>query len=335
MSEPQTPLLVRVARKHTEALDICSLDLVAEPGHSLPAFSAGAHIDVALPNGLVRQYSLCNPPGETGRYQIAVLRDAASRGGSLAVHEAVAEGSTLHISAPKNHFPLATDAAHHLLLAGGIGITPLLAMAERLTSAGECFELHHCTRSRDRTPFLERVAASAFARHTHHHFDDGDAVQKLDIAATLQRAPEGAHLYVCGPQGFMDAVLNAGRAAGWPEERLHREYFGAAPTAKADDGSFELEQIKLQLVPGVAVLLDDSRHFVISKSHPEGRFASEALNKGLKILRENGRIEQLYKQAGFMMPQKSTYFYPKTVSGLLFASVDEQEFKFPYQAFRP
>ena len=206
MSEPQTPLLVRVARKHTEALDICSLDLVAEPGHTLPGFSAGAHIDVALPNGLVRQYSLCNPPGETGRYQIAVLRDAASRGGSQAVHEAVAEGSTLHISAPKNHFPLATDAAHHLLLAGGIGITPLLAMAERLTSQGECFELHHCTRSRDRTPFLERVAASAFARQTHHHFDDGEAVQKLDIAATLQRAPAGTHLYVCGPQGFMDGA---------------------------------------------------------------------------------------------------------------------------------
>ena len=241
MSEPQTPLLVRVARKHTEALDICSLDLVAEPGHSLPAFSAGAHIDVALPNGLVRQYSLCNPPGETGRYQIAVLRDAASRGGSQAVHDAVTEGSTLHISAPKNHFPLATDAAHHLLLAGGIGITPLLAMAERLTSQGECFELHHCTRSRDRTPFLERVAASAFARRTHHHFDDGDAVQKLDIAATLQRAPEGAHLYVCGPQGFMDAVLNAGRAAGWSEERLHREYFAAAPVDHANDGGFELE----------------------------------------------------------------------------------------------
>jgi vanillate O-demethylase ferredoxin subunit len=241
MSEPQTPLLVRVARKHTEALDICSLDLVAEPGHSLPAFSAGAHIDVALPNGLVRQYSLCNPPGETGRYQIAVLRDAASRGGSQAVHEAVAEGATLHISAPKNHFPLATDAAHHLLLAGGIGITPLLAMAERLSSQGECFELHHCIRSRDRTPFLERVAASAFARRTHHHFDDGDAAQKLDIAATLQRAPAGTHLYVCGPQGFMDAVLNIGRAQGWPEERLHREYFAGAPVDHANDGSFELE----------------------------------------------------------------------------------------------
>jgi len=241
MSEPQTPLLVRVARKHTEALDICSLDLVAEPGHALPAFSAGAHIDVALPNRLVRQYSLCNPPGDSGRYQIAVLRDAASRGGSQAVHEAVTEGSTLHISAPKNHFPLATEAPHHLLLAGGIGITPLLAMVEQLAREGGSFELHHCTRSRERTPFVARVSASAYAARVQHHFDDGDAAQKLDFAALLQRSPPGTHLYVCGPTGFMDAVLTAGRSAAWPEERLHREYFAAAPVDHANDGGFELE----------------------------------------------------------------------------------------------
>lgn len=241
MSEPQTPLLVRVARKHTEALDICSLDLVAEPGHALPAFSAGAHIDVALPNGLVRQYSLCNPPGDSGQYQIAVLRDAGSRGGSQAVHDAVTEGSTLRISAPKNHFPLATDARYHLLLAGGIGITPLLAMAEQLASQGGSFELHHCTRSGERTPFVERFSASAYAARVQHHFDDGDQSQKFDIAATLNRAPQGSHLYVCGPQGFMDAVLNAGRSQDWPEERLHREYFAAAPVDHANDGGFELE----------------------------------------------------------------------------------------------
>jgi vanillate monooxygenase ferredoxin subunit len=241
MSNPPTPLLVRVARKHTEALDICSLDLVAEPGHSLPAFAAGAHIDVALPGGLVRQYSLCNPPGEAGRYQIAVLRDAASRGGSQAVHDAVAEGSTLRISAPKNHFPLATDATHHLLLAGGIGITPLLAMAERLTALGESFELHHCTRSHDRTPFVARLAASPFAHRVQHHHDDGDPEQRLDLTASLARAPQGTHLYVCGPTGFMDAVLAAGRAAGWSEDRLHREYFAAAPVDATNAGGFELE----------------------------------------------------------------------------------------------
>ena len=232
---------VRVAHKRSEAEDICSLELVALDGAALPAFTAGAHIDVHLPNGLQRQYSLCNAPGETQRYVICVLRDAASRGGSAAVHDQVNEGSVLTISTPRNLFPLAEQAPHHLLLAGGIGITPMLAMAEHLAGTRQSFTLHHCNRSRARTAFVERLAASPFSGQVQHHFDDGDAAQKLDIAATLQSAPAGTHLYVCGPQGFMDAVLSAGRAAGWPEERLHREYFGAAPTAKADDGSFELE----------------------------------------------------------------------------------------------
>jgi vanillate O-demethylase ferredoxin subunit len=234
-------LRVRVAKRRDEAQDICSLDLVTEDGSALPAFTAGAHIDLNLPNGLVRQYSLCNPPGETQRYQVAVLRDPASRGGSKAVHELLPEGTALTISTPRNHFELDAHAAHHLLLAGGIGITPLLAMAEQLTAEGKTFELHHCTRSRDRTPFVERMAATRFASLVHHHFDDGSAQQKLDIGATLARAPAGTHLYVCGPQGFMDAVLNAGRAAGWPEERLHREYFAAAPVDTSNDGAFEIE----------------------------------------------------------------------------------------------
>jgi vanillate monooxygenase ferredoxin subunit len=240
MSEPQTPLTVRVVRKRREALDICSLELVAEQGH-LPAFTAGAHLDVHLPNGLVRQYSLCNPPADRDRYLIAVLRDAASRGGSQAVHEAVAEGSTLQISAPKNHFPLSEAAQHHLLMAGGIGITPMLAMAETLSASGQSFELHYATRSRERTAFIDRIAAAPYASRVTHHLDDGEAAQKLHIATTLGNAPKDAHLYVCGPQGFMDAVLGAARSSGWPEDRLHYEFFGAAPVDTSGDGSFEVE----------------------------------------------------------------------------------------------
>jgi vanillate monooxygenase ferredoxin subunit len=241
MSDPQTPLNVRVARKRTEALDIISLELVPLDGQALPAFTAGAHLDVHLPNGLVRQYSLCNPPADQNRYVISVLRDAQSRGGSQAVHELVSEGSTLKISAPRNHFPLAGKAAHHLLLAGGIGITPLLAMAEALSMRGESFELHHATRSRERTAFTAHISASPYAAQVSHHFDDGDATQKLDIAATLQQAGPDTHLYVCGPQGFMDAVLGTARSAGWPEQRLHYEFFGTAPVDTSGDGSFELE----------------------------------------------------------------------------------------------
>lgn len=232
---------VCVATRRVEALDIVSLDLVPVNETALPTFSAGAHIDVHLPGGLVRQYSLCNPPGDAGYYRIAVLRDAHSRGGSQAVHEQLQEGCTLTISEPRNHFPLKDQAPFHLLLAGGIGITPLWAMAQELSRAGQPFQLHYCTRSRERTPFTDALAASPFAQQVHHHLDDGPATQKLDIAATLRHAPEGTHLYVCGPQGFIEAMLEAGRSAGWPEDRLHREYFGAAPVAHATDGTFELE----------------------------------------------------------------------------------------------
>jgi vanillate O-demethylase ferredoxin subunit len=232
---------VRVAARQDEALDICSLDLVPVDGSALPAFSAGAHIDVHLPGGLVRQYSLCNPPGETHRYRIAVLRDAASRGGSATVHDQLQVGTVLDIGTPRNLFELAPSAPHHLLLAGGIGITPLLAMAEQLAAQGGGFTLHHATRSRERTPFVAQLASAPYADRVHHHFDDGPAMQKLDLAATLRSAPAGSHLYVCGPTGFMEAVLAEGRAQGWDEARLHREYFAAAPTGTAGDGGFELE----------------------------------------------------------------------------------------------
>ena len=233
-------LSVRVARKSIEAEDICSLELVSADGTPLPAFAAGSHIDVQLPGGPTRQYSLCNDPAETHRYLIAVLRDARSRGGSAAVHERVKVGDTLVISAPKNHFALAHDASSHLLLAGGIGVTPLLCMAERLAHAGADFEMHYCTRSPARTAFRQRIAVAPFASRVAFHFDDGEAAQKLDIAALLAAPRAGRHLYVCGPKGFMDAVLGSARAQGWPQAQIHYEFFGADAAPAAGDGGFEV-----------------------------------------------------------------------------------------------
>jgi vanillate monooxygenase ferredoxin subunit len=234
-------LSVRVVAKTLEALDICSFELVEAEGRALPAFSAGSHVDVFVGDGLTRQYSLCNNPAEGHRYQIAVLRDPATRGGSLAMHEQVKVGDVLRISAPKNHFALAHDAQRHLLLAGGIGITPLLCMAERLAATGGDFEMHYGTRSRERTAFLARIAASAYAARVQCHFDDGPAVQKFDIAARLATPEPGTHLYVCGPKGFMDAVLATARAQGWPEAQLHCEYFAADVAPSADDRGFEVQ----------------------------------------------------------------------------------------------
>ncbi len=234
-------LSVRVARKTVEAEGICSFELVSADGKPLPAFSAGSHVDVQLPGGLTRQYSLCNDPTETHRYLIAVLRDPASRGGSKAMHDAVKEGEALTISTPKNHFALAHEAGSHLLLAGGIGITPLLCMAERLANVGATFEMHYCTRSRSRTAFVERIAASAFAPRVQFHHDDGAPDQRLDIATLLAKRPAGRHLYVCGPKGFMDAVLSSARAQGWPESQLHCEFFAADAAPVVGDASFEVQ----------------------------------------------------------------------------------------------
>jgi vanillate monooxygenase ferredoxin subunit len=234
-------LTVRVTRKHTEAEDICTFELTSAEGVPLPAFSAGSHIDVQVPGGLTRQYSLCNDPAESHRYLIGVLHDAASRGGSAAMHAQVHEGTLLSISPPKNHFALAHQAPRHLLLAGGIGVTPILCMAERLAATGADFEMHYATRSRARTAFFERIQAAPFAHCVRFHFDDGAAEQKLDIAALLAAQPAGTHLYVCGPQGLMDAVLGAARASGWDEQRLHHEFFGAEVAARADDGAFDVQ----------------------------------------------------------------------------------------------
>jgi vanillate monooxygenase ferredoxin subunit len=241
MSNAST-LSVRVSRKTAETADICTFELVAESGGPLPAFSAGSHIDVQVPGtDITRQYSLCNDSAESHRYLIGVLRDPASRGGSVAMHDAVQEGQVLQISAPKNHFALAHDAQRSLLLAGGIGVTPILCMAERLAISGAAFEMHYCTRSRERTAFYERMARSPFAGQVQFHFDDGDAAQKLDIVQLLQAPKADLHLYVCGPKGFMDAVLSSARTQGWPEAQLHYEFFSAEVLKSADDASFEVK----------------------------------------------------------------------------------------------
>lgn len=233
-----TQLQVKVLRRREEAEGIASYELVREGGGALPPFSAGSHIDVHLPGGLVRQYSLCNDAHDATHYRIGVLRDAASRGGSIAMHEQVHEGDVLSISEPRNHFPLHT-APHTLLLAGGIGITPLLCMAQRLAAIGTSFELHACNRSLTRSAFLDELRA--FGDRFHLHLDDGDAAQKLDLPAALKAAPAGSRIYVCGPGGFIDFVVNTAKAQGWPAELIHLEYFGAAPQDTTGDRAFEVK----------------------------------------------------------------------------------------------
>jgi vanillate O-demethylase ferredoxin subunit len=240
---------VRVARKMSEAVDICSFELVYTGGGDLPNFSAGSHIDVYLPNGQIRQYSLCNDPSESHRYLIAVLRNDAGRGGSKSIHDQVQEGDAIQISAPRNNFPLSEDAPHHLLIGGGIGITPILCMAERLAKMERSFSMHYCTRSRERTAFSERITQSAFSSFVKMYHDEEE---RMDLESTLLNAPVGAHLYVCGPQGLMDAVLRTAREQGWPDERLHYEFFGATVEKKVTDTSFQIKIASTGVVIDVA-----------------------------------------------------------------------------------
>ncbi len=237
----QATIDVRVASKAIVATDICSFELVDPAGRALPPFSAGSHLDVHVGDGLSRQYSLCNDPRETHRYQIAVLRDPASRGGSIAMHERIHQGDVIRISEPKNHFALAHGAGHSILLAGGIGVTPILCMAERLHNIGASFEMHYCARSKDRMAFTQRIAQSPFAGRVKLHVDDGPPSQKLDIPKLLATPAPDKHLYVCGPGGLLQFVTGTAQAQGWSGECIHFEYFSASAAPTAGDREFDVK----------------------------------------------------------------------------------------------
>jgi vanillate O-demethylase ferredoxin subunit len=226
-------LQVLVKHKAVEAEGICSFELVAIGGGPLPPYEPGAHIDVQTPGGLVRQYSLCGDCADGQSYRIAVLREANGRGGSQAMHDRVREGDVLSISPPRNLFALADDEAPILLLAGGIGITPILSMAIDLKRRGKAFQMHYFTRNRSRTAFRDLVGSADWASCAQLHHDD-DASSQIDVREVLAAASSLAHVYVCGPAGFIDAVLGHARDMAWPEDRLHREYF--APVAVDTDG---------------------------------------------------------------------------------------------------
>lgn len=231
-------ITVRVSLKRSEALDISSYELASVEGESLPPFEPGSHIDVHLPNGLTRQYSLCGQPRQDNRYRIAVLRDARSRGGSQAIHDLVNEGDVLRISHPRNLFKLSDGEQANLLLAGGIGVTPLLAMAYHLQKNGRQFELHYFARSKDRVAFLEEIQTSELSKHVLFHLDDEPKTDAKSVRALIENAPPGAHIYTCGPSGFLTHVLENTKALNWPDHRVHYESF--SPANLGEGASFEV-----------------------------------------------------------------------------------------------
>lgn len=236
----ETKQKLRVVSRTEDRGDIVQLRLAPEAGGAVAPFTAGAHLDLHLPGpDLWRQYSISSDPAETGFYEIGVLKDPASRGGSVAVHETAREGAVFEVEGPRNLFPLAETAQTSVLIGGGIGITPMIAMAWRLQALGREFTVHFCTRSEAVTAFLETLRSAPFADRVRFHFDDAGEDQRLHLPADLPAPEAQTHLYVCGPQGFMDWVLGAAAAAGHAEANLHREYFSADVDLTGE--SFEVE----------------------------------------------------------------------------------------------
>ena len=249
---------LRVVEKRDCAEGIAAFELIAPDGGELPAFTAGSHIDVHLPGNMTRQYSLRNDPAERHRYCIGVLREVAGRGGSAYMHDRLKLGDRVETSLPRNAFALDEDAPFSLLIAGGIGITPILSMAYRLSALGRDFAFHYGARSAARMAFREEMQTSAFADKLRLHLDDGPAEQKLDLASLLSKRPPGAHLYACGPAGFLDAVIAAAKSR-WPREAIHREYFAnAGHVAASGDRPFRVtlagDRRSFEVSPGRSIV---------------------------------------------------------------------------------
>jgi ferredoxin-NADP reductase len=224
-------------------------------GRPLPAYDPGSHIDLHLPNGLIRQYSLIVAKPDPGIYTLGIKRDPASRGGSRYIHDELRVGKTVAISAPRNNFPLKEDARHVIFVAGGIGITPIWCMVQRLQQLGRSWQLHYSCRSRADMAFLDALEGMAPADF---HFDDESMGKFLDIAGIVAQAPKDAHLYCCGPTPMLNAFEAA--TTDWPREQIHVEYF-TAKAEPAKQGGFTVE------------LARSAREFFI----PEGKTILEVL----------------------------------------------------------
>lgn len=216
--------------------DLRAFTLKPVDRESFPDYAPGAHIDIEISPGLVRQYSLCRAPDGDGNYHIAIKREANGRGGSRAAHSLLQLGTRVSIGKPRNHFQLAQDHREVLLVAGGIGITPLLAMAEALNTAGTPFRFHVCARTKQTLPFAEHLSTAPYAKQVHRHFDhEANTIHAEPLSSNdIPDWKLGMALYLCGPQSFMTYVTGLAEGKGWPMSAIHTESFN---NSSADIGS--------------------------------------------------------------------------------------------------
>jgi tetrachlorobenzoquinone reductase len=256
MTEPLTPARIVAARY--EAADVLSF-LIRPIENSDISIDPGAHIDVHLPNGLMRSYSLSNGASDRGLYRITVARDANSRGGSTFMHDGIRVGQSIEVSAPRNHFRLEDSAPISTFIAGGIGVTPFVPMITRLNALGRKWRLHYCVRTRERAALLEelRTLEQAGSGELLVNFDREPGGSMLDLHAILKSLPAGAHVYCCGPTGMLDAFRIGANSCGLPDDRVHFEYFSNNVIKDLEVG-FRLilrkSNIEVSVKPGETIL---------------------------------------------------------------------------------
>ena len=238
MSEQPDLVPLRVTRNEKIADGIHLLEFRDAHDAALPEFTAGAHIAIHLPNGLIRKYSLCNDPAERDRYQVAVKREASGRGGSVDLIDNTKAGDTLMVARPVNDFALPPRATDFLFIAGGIGITPMMAMIRQVQAAGKRFRLFYCSRSPETTAFRDQLSAPDLKDHVMIHYDGGDSSCSLDLKPILAERQNREHLYCCGPRPLMEAVR--AMTDHWSSTAVHFEAFSEAETHKASDRPFKV-----------------------------------------------------------------------------------------------
>jgi phthalate 4,5-dioxygenase reductase subunit len=253
MTESLQPQMrpLRVTRNDKIADGIYLMEFRDSSGGELPPFAAGAHLAIQVPNGLVRKYSLCNDPAERDRYLIAVKREANGRGGSTNLIDGVKVGDDLMVAPPVNDFPLPQRAQDFIFIAGGIGITPIMAMIRQVVAEGKRFRLFYCSRSPETTAFLDELNAPEFAGKVTIHHDYGDPTRSLDLRPVLAERQNREHLYCCGPRPLMEAVRDM--TAHWSHAAVHFEAFSEAETHKAGDKPFKVRLAKSGAVIDVPV----------------------------------------------------------------------------------
>lgn len=237
-----------VSRIRVEAEHVRSLELRSVEGEQLPSFTPGSHlaVQVQLQRGQTeqRRYSILSDRENRTHYEIAVLREETGRGGSRFMHESIAEGDLMEVSEPRNDFPLASNASHSILIAGGIGITPILAMLRKLISDGASCEIHYAARARETMAYAEEVERIAADRAT-LYFGGRAGNTPLDIPALLSAPTDGAHVYVCGPAGLIRAVRDTALEKGWRADQIHFESFGGS--ARTGDRPLKVELVRSQM----------------------------------------------------------------------------------------